>query len=159
MTKRNPRPRRDRKPDYWKTPKKKNIFKKSYNHVTRRFKEDADPTIKKVRLTMRKLEEAEKAAELSSGRLAHRIGTDKLDSLGFDPMEALIKQLKEVEDKIEEEYKSEAPRHNYIEKLMTLKFKILDTVLPYKYGKAPIVTTHDSDPRTPINIVLTLEDE
>ena len=98
-------------------------------------------------------------AKTSSGQKAHRVGTEKLIEAGFDPLDRLIEQLEDIERQIASEMSSDNPRANFIEKLQALKLRILETVLPYKYGKAPIITVQEVDNQEPIRIILTSEDE
>lgn len=94
----------------------------------------------------------------SSGQKAHIQGTEALEAVGFDPLEELVAELEEITRLLEFEKSADNPRSSYIEKLHTIKLRILETLLPYKYGKAPISTVKDIDYREPIRIILTEDD-
>lgn len=98
-------------------------------------------------------------AKMSSGLKNHRVATDKLRDLDFDPIEKLTQELEELDEMIAEERTSESPRWSYIEKLKALRIKILETLLPYRYGKAPITTVEHEDSRDPIRIILSTENK
>jgi hypothetical protein len=95
----------------------------------------------------------------SSGKKAHRAGTELLVELGFDPLEELIKQLKEIEQLIELESLKNRPSATQLSKLQNLKKDIIQAILPYRYGKAPLTTILDVDREAPLRIILTNEDE
>jgi len=89
-----------------------------------------------------------------SGAKAHRAATDKLRELEFDPLEELIGQLKEIEGLLATELGMTNPRIMVINNLVNCKTRILESLLPYRYGKAPALTVESADIREPIKIVL-----
>jgi len=93
----------------------------------------------------------------SSGLSNHRVATDKLRELDFDPIEKLIEELEDIDRMIAEERSSSSPRWSYLEKLKALRTRILEVLLPYRYGKAPITTVEHEDSRDPIRIILSTE--
>jgi len=95
----------------------------------------------------------------SSGLKNHRVATDKLRELDFDPIDELIRELEDLNRMIMEERTSSSPRWSYIEKLKALRTRILEVLLPYRYGKAPITTVEHEDSRDPIRIILSTEDK
>lgn len=107
---------------------------------------------------MSELEKAPRPGPLvvSSQTKVHKAGTDKLRELEFDPLEELIGQLQEIQALIEKEKLSNYSRPRLLADLMAEKSRILQAILPYRYGKAPILTIEDSDAREPI--VIRLED-
>lgn len=128
-------------------------FKKNYDPRIRAFKEPEEESISELRI---KVQETMSVFSSSGGK-AHKAGVDKLNELGFDPLEELIKQLQEIEEAITTEASSPTPRLSYLQSLHQLKNKILEAILPYKYGKAPLVTVNDVDREEPIKIILTRE--
>ncbi len=89
-----------------------------------------------------------------SGAKAHRAATDKLRELEFDPLEELVKQLEEIEGLLAKEQAMTNPRIMVINNLINCKMRILESLLPYRYGKAPTLTVESADIREPIKIVL-----
>ena len=93
----------------------------------------------------------------STGLKTHRVATDKLRAMGFDPIEKLIEEIEDLDRMIEAEKIAVNPRWTYIEKLKSLRTRILEVLLPYQYGKAPITTVEHEDARDPIRIILSKE--
>jgi len=109
----------------------------------------------KVYSMTKELEDPEKKGlRSSSGLKVHRDATDKLRAENFDPLEQLISFLAEIEKQISDELVSGSPRSSYLADLAALKMRILESLLPYRYGKAPTVTIEQVDIREPIRIVL-----
>lgn len=95
----------------------------------------------------------------SSGLKTHRAATDKLRDLDFDPIEQFLQELERLNDMIDREQNNKNPRWSYLEKLYSLRVKVIETLLPYRYGKAPITTVEHEDARDTIQIVLTSRKE
>lgn len=134
-------------------------YKKGYEPKLKKFRED--PQIYKVNekaITMLKEDKIE-GSRVSSGMKAHRAATDKLRELEFDPIEALLVQLEEIDKLLNKELGMSAPRIMVVNNLVNCKTRILETLLPYRYGKAPILTIENSEQRDPIRIVLTMDGE
>lgn len=134
-------------------------YKKGYQPKEGAFREP--PRFYKVNeraIAMLK-EEVISGSKLSSGMKAHRAATDKLRELDFDPIDALMNQLDEIDKLLNKELATNAPRIMVINNLINCKTRILETLLPYRYGKAPILTVENSEAREPIKIILTTDKE
>ena len=94
----------------------------------------------------------------SSSKHIHRAATDKLRELEFDPIDHMLAQLQEIDALIEREKLSNS-RPRLLADLIDQKSRILQTILPYRYGKAPIMTIETEDFREPIKIELTIEEK
>lgn len=92
-----------------------------------------------------------------SSTQVHRAATEKLQELGVDPIEELIQQLKELQEMLDFELGTTKPRSLVINNLVNLRVRILETLLPYRYGKAPQMTIESQDIREPIRIILSNE--
>jgi hypothetical protein len=126
--------------------KKKEIKDTYYNKI---------PFAQEVYAMVKELEDPERMGmRKGSGLNAHVAGTEKLRELNIDPLELLDKHIAEIEALIQKELLSGNTRSKYITDLQTLKFRILEAMLPYRYGKAPITTIEHVDIREPIEIVL-----
>ena len=135
-------------------------YKKGYEPKTKEFREAFSLYKVNVKaLDMIRDSDKPTAPRLSSGMKAHRAGTDKLRALDFDPIDALVDQLSEIEALLAAEMEMTAPRIMVINNLTNAKTRILETLLPYRYGKAPIMTIENTDAQQPINIILTHKTE
>jgi len=146
-----------KRPSWNKSKEGFNGYKKGYDPEQKKFR--SDPPVYQVNekaISMLK-EDKISGHRLSSGMKAHKVATDKLRDLEFDPIEALLMQLDEIDDLLTKEMNSNAPRAMVLSNLINAKTKILETLLPYRYGKAPTITVEDSDQREPIKILLSLD--
>jgi len=133
-------------------------YKKGYEPKLKEFKKPFTFQVNEKAIAMLK-EDKISGPQLSSGMKAHRKGTDKLNEIGFDPIEILVKQLEDIEKLLEKELQMTAPRVMVINNLINAKLRIAENLLPYGYGKAPVVTVADNDVRDPIRIILTSDQE
>lgn len=134
-------------------------YKKGYEPKEKKFREPAAfYTINEKAIEMLKEDKIE-GSRLSSGMKAHRAATDKLRDLEFDPIEALLSQLDEIDKLLDKELGMSAPRIMVVNNLINCKTRILETLLPYRYGKAPILTVENSESREPIRIILEMDDK
>jgi len=131
--------------------KRKSPFSRKFHPLQKKFISTDKP---KYSLEARK---ALAMVQKSSGLSNHRVATDKLRELDFDPIEKLIEELEDIDRMIAEERSSSSPRWSYLEKLKALRTRILEVLLPYRYGKAPITTVEHEDSRDPIRIILSTE--
>jgi len=130
-------------------------YRKGYEPKLKKFREPAE-VYKVNERAIAMLKEYDEGAGLrkSSGSKAHRVATDKLRELEFDPLEELIKQLDEIESLLSKELAMTNPRVMVVNNLLNCKTRILENLLPYRYGKAPSLTVESADIREPIKIVL-----
>lgn len=136
-------------------------YKKGYEPKLKKFRDTPEPyqvNEKAIKMLTQK-EDKISGNQLSSGMKAHRIGTDKLKSLNFDPIEVLLQQLEEIDELLQKELQMTEPRVMVVNNFINAKVRILENLLPYGYGKAPVVTVADSDVRDPIKIILTIDDQ
>lgn len=96
----------------------------------------------------------DEAKSLSPELAPTHVGGRLLENAGIDPIVLLKEQLDEINQEIERERGSEAPRVQQLEKLNALKFRILDILLPYQVGKAPTTTIHQVENASPLQFVL-----
>ena len=99
-------------------------------------------------------EEAIAMVKLSSGSKAHVKGTERLAELDFDPIKELVEEIQEIKRLMDEELARPNPRSTYLGQLSTSRLRILEALLPYGYGKAPVTTVNEVDYRDPIRIIL-----
>jgi hypothetical protein len=130
-------------------------YKKGYEPKLKKFKDPAE-TYKVNERAIAMLKEYDEGGgfKKGSGAKAHRAATDKLRELEFDPLEQLITQLEEIEELLIKENSMTNPRIMVINNLVNCKLRILENILPYRYGKAPTLTVESADIREPIRIVL-----
>jgi hypothetical protein len=129
---------------------KRNYFRSkgiSVNHRSYKVNEKAIEMVKKL------VSENELLND-SSRMKASTAGPDKLKQLDFDPIEVLVKQLKEIDKFILLELEKKDPRVSFIEKMQESKLRILETLLPYRYGKAPSIAQDTQALMEPIRIIL-----
>jgi hypothetical protein len=130
-------------------------YKKGYEPKLGKFRDPAKAyKVNERAIAMLKDYEEGGGLKRGSGAKAHRAATDKLRELEFDPLEELIKQLDEIEDLLLKEQSMTNPRIMVINNLINCKMRILESLLPYRYGKAPTLTVESADIREPIRIVL-----
>jgi len=130
-------------------------YKKGYEPKEKKFREPfVRYKVNEGAIAMLKDYDEGAGLRRSSGAKAHRIATDKLKELKFDPLEELIAQLAEIDDLLQKEHQVTAPRIMVINNLINCKTRILESLLPYRYGKAPTVTVESADIREPIKIIL-----
>lgn len=91
---------------------------------------------------------------MGSAMKAHRIATDKMRELDFDPIDKLVSQLERVEGLLVEELGRSEPRQSYITNLIQTQTRISEVLLVYRYGKAPMVTIETTDMQEPLRIIL-----
>lgn len=134
-------------------------YKKGYEPKEKDFR--SPPVFYKVNEEAIKMlkEDVISGPRLSSGMKAHRAATDKLRELDFDPIDALLTQMEQIDGLLAKELAAKAPRVMVINNLVNCKTRILETLLPYRYGKAPVLTVENSDVREPIRIILTTDKE
>jgi len=146
--------RKDR-PGYYKTGENFAGYKKGYEPKLGRFRDPAKSyKVNERAIAMLKEYDEGGGYKKGSGAKAHRAATDKLRELNFDPLEQLIKQLDEIEKLLETELGMTNPRIMVVNNLINCKTRILENLLPYRYGKAPALTVESADIREPIKIVL-----
>jgi hypothetical protein len=130
-------------------------YKKGYEPKLGKFRDPATAyKVNERAIAMLKDYEEGGGLKRGSGAKAHRAATDKLRDLEFDPLEELVKQLDEIEDLLLKEQSMTNPRIMVINNLINCKMRILESLLPYRYGKAPTLTVESADIREPIRIVL-----
>ena len=130
-------------------------YKKGYEPKLKKFREPKQfYKVNEGAIAMLKEYDEGKGLRKSSGAKAHRVATDKLKELEFDPLEALIVQLEEIDALLKTEQSMTAPRIMVINNLINCKTRILESLLPYRYGKAPTITVESADMREPIKIIL-----
>jgi hypothetical protein len=143
------------RPGHYKTGSNFAGYKKGYEPKLGKFREPFQAyTVNEGAIAMLKEYDEGGGFKRSSGAKAHRAATDKLRELEFDPLEELIKQLNEIEDLLLKEQSMSNPRIMVINNLINCKTRILENLLPYRYGKAPTLTVESADIREPIKIVL-----
>jgi len=123
-----------------------NPFLEEARHPTRNYRADA------VAINM-----TNEIMNKGSGATAHRAATERLRELDFDPLDRLTEQLVEIEELLRLELGTTPARTSLIFNLVSAKTRILETLLPYRYGKAPVLTIESADIREPIRIILTSE--
>jgi hypothetical protein len=130
-------------------------YKKGYEPKEGRFREPFKAyQVNEGAIAMLKEYDEGGGVKRGSGAKAHRAATDRLRELDFDPLDELIKQLDEIEELLAKEQAMTNPRIMVINNLMNCKMRILENILPYRYGKAPTLTVESADIREPIKIVL-----
>jgi len=130
-------------------------YKKGYEPKLGKFRDPAKSyKVNERAIAMLKEYDEGGGFKSSSGAKAHRAATDKLRELEFDPLEELIHQLEEIEKLLVTELSMTNPRVMVVNNLINCKTRILENLLPYRYGKAPTLTVETSDIREPIKIVL-----
>lgn len=136
-------------------------YKKGYEPKEGKFREPPEfyKVNEKALQMLREKEDKISGHQLSSGMKAHKIGTDRLRALGVDPIELLLAQLDEIDELLKKELATTNPRIMVVTNLINAKVRIAENLLPYGYGKAPVVTVADSDAREPIKIQLSFGDE
>lgn len=97
---------------------------------------------------------------------AHKLGADKLEEIAFDPIDRLVEQLAQIDTILTRELKpmqkGKETRHTAVTNLISAKIKILETLLPYAYGKVPSTSSIEVNPdetKDPIKVVLTFEQD
>lgn len=130
-------------------------YKKGYEPKLRKFRDPAKSyKVNERAIAMLKEYDEGGGLKRGSGSKAHRAATDKLKELNFDPLEVLIQQLDEIEELLKKELEMTNPRIMVVNNLINCKTRILENLLPYRYGKAPTLTVESADIREPIRIVL-----
>lgn len=127
-----------------------------YDGKSKTFKPKFKPFIVDERALKMTEREADRHSK-GSGRKAHRAGTEKLRELDFDPIEKLTEQLEQIDRLLSAELLLQEPRVMVVNNLINAKTRILETLVPYRYGKAPISTIESDDIREPVRIVLTFD--
>jgi hypothetical protein len=130
-------------------------YKKGYEPKLGKFRDPAESyQVNERAIAMLKEYDEGGGFKKGSGAKAHRVATDKLRELEFDPLEKLIDQLDEIEKLLNTELSMTSPRIMVVNNLINCKTRILENLLPYRYGKAPTLTVESADIREPIRIVL-----
>jgi len=130
-------------------------YKKGYEPKLKKFRDPAESfKVDERALAMLKNYDEHGVLRTGSGAKAHRVATDKLADLEFDPLEKLVSQLDDIEKLLATELAMTSPRIMVVNNLINCKTRILENLLPYKYGKAPVLTVESADIREPIQIVL-----
>ncbi len=143
------------RPGHYKTGDNFAGYKKGYEPKLGKFRDPAKAyKVNERAIAMLKDYDESGGFKKGSGAKAHRAATDKLRELDFDPLEKLIDQLAEIDELLEKEQGMTSPRIMVINNLINCKMRILESLLPYRYGKAPTLTVESADIREPIRIVL-----
>lgn len=130
-------------------------YKKGYEPKLKKFRDPAKSfKVNERAIAMLKEFDEKGGYRHGSGAKAHRAATDKLRDLEFDPLEELVGQLDQIEKLLAEELSMTSPRVMVVNNLINCKTRILESLLPYRYGKAPTLTVESADIREPIKIVL-----
>lgn len=133
-------------------------YKQGFDPKQKKFKDHAKELHYKVNeralAMVRELAEQGQGNRRGSGTKAHRAATEHLKELGFDPIDELLKQLQEIEGLLAKELALGEPRIMVVNNLINCKTRILENLLPYKYGKAPQMTIESEDIREPVRIIL-----
>lgn len=99
----------------------------------------------------------EKTSGNSRGEVGGKDAADRLRRLGVDPIDELVSQLDSINEAIDKESSSESPRSQYLTTLLGLRLRIVEALLPYKYGKVPANTGNESDSDEPVTIILDMK--
>ena len=93
----------------------------------------------------------------------HRLGADKLEELRFDPIDRLVEQLAFIQTLLMKELGPDMDmkkaRGTAVNNFVNSQIKILETLLPYGYGKVPSVKEEETQTVAvePIEVVLTFD--
>jgi len=143
------------RPGHYKSGENFAGYKKGYEPKLGKFREPMKAyKVNERAIAMLKEYDEGGGLKKGSGAKAHRAATDRLRELEFDPLDELIKQLDEIEVLLAKEQSMTNPRIMVINNLINCKMRILESLLPYRYGKAPTLTVESADIREPIRIVL-----
>jgi hypothetical protein len=144
-----------KRPGHYKAAEGFTGYKKGYEPKLQEFREPFKAyKVNERAIAMLKDYDESGGMKSGTGAKAHRAATDKLRDLNFDPLEHLVKQLEEIEVMLRNEQGMTNPRIMVINNLVNCKTRILESLLPYRYGKAPTLTVESADIREPIRIVL-----
>lgn len=87
--------------------------------------------------------------------LKGKTSVQRLEELSFDPIETIIAQLTQLEDRINREM-ARGPKANdkIIATLLSTKARLMESMLPYSYVKAEKLQENNNVEAKPIRIIL-----
>ena len=98
--------------------------------------------------------------EKATTKRRNRLGATKLDEIQFDPIDRLVEQLAQLDSMIALELaRGENSRVSALTGFTSAKIKILETLLPYAYGKVDREDNSALLDGEPLEIKLVLEDK